>query len=169
VCVSAITTTPVCGVTYLFADLTPQISKHFVNPKAVTLGQLYGEFDAGTREWNDGVLSRIVRLCSRDPDMSQSALLMGAPSPMNNPTITPKGSVGTMWSDESGLDVHHWIVLDGPVDPIWIENLNTVSMTVFPRCFHRFQIYGCFLGSAPTCSCLTTTRSCALCLARLSH
>jgi dynein heavy chain, axonemal len=108
-----------------------QISKHFVNPKSVTLGQLYGEFDASTREWNDGVLSRIVRLCSRDADMSQSAMLIGVPSPMNNPTITPKGSMGTMWSDESSMDVHHWIVLDGPVDPIWIENLNTVRMRVW--------------------------------------
>jgi len=36
-----------------------------LNPKALTLGELYGEYNASTQEWKDGVLSSLMRLvCS---------------------------------------------------------------------------------------------------------
>ncbi|XP_068085242.1 dynein axonemal heavy chain 2 [Anabrus simplex] len=62
-----------------------------VNPKAITLGELYGEFDLATGEWKDGVLSSIMRtVCAEEtPDQK-------------------------------------WILFDGPVDAVWIENMNSV-------------------------------------------
>ena len=75
-----------------------QVKRYVINPKAITMGQLYGEFDANTHEWRDGILAHVVRQCSRSEGTDQ-----------------------------------HWIVLDGPVDALWIENLNTVRPGLLQR------------------------------------
>lgn len=62
-----------------------------VNPKSVTMGELYGEIDLLSQEWSDGLLSSIMRECNNDESKAP-----------------------------------FWITLDGPVDAMWIENLNTV-------------------------------------------
>ncbi|XP_044001574.1 dynein axonemal heavy chain 1-like [Aphidius gifuensis] len=68
-----------------------KINKFIINPKSISLGRLYGEFDLDTHEWTDGILPYIIR-----KDIS-----------LNNAE-------------------KKWYIFDGPVDALWIENLNTV-------------------------------------------
>jgi len=62
-----------------------------INPKSVSIGRLYGDFDKITHDWTDGVLATVIKDCA---------------------------------FDKSGN--RRWILMDGPVDANWIENLNTV-------------------------------------------
>ena len=68
-----------------------------VNPKAVTSDELYGYMTL-SKDWKDGVLSIMMR---------------------------------GMYRSDRDLGYHEfqtskWVVLDGDIDAVWIESMNTV-------------------------------------------
>lgn len=40
---------------------------YFINPKAITVNELYGTMDMNTREWKDGLLSKTYRTANEKP------------------------------------------------------------------------------------------------------
>nr|XP_019939373.1 PREDICTED: dynein heavy chain 6, axonemal [Paralichthys olivaceus] len=67
------------------------VKTYVLNPKSVTMGELYGEVNTLTLEWRDGLMALSVRNAVNDTS-----------------------------------DDHKWVICDGPVDALWIENMNTV-------------------------------------------
>ena len=62
-----------------------------LNPKAVSMDELYGCYNIFTQEWTDGLASSIMRNFAEQDEATQ-----------------------------------RWTIFDGPVDALWIENMNTV-------------------------------------------
>jgi dynein heavy chain len=67
-----------------------------LNPKAVLMGELYGEVNPFTNEWTAGIVPNLVN---------------EAVEALENPEIAHH---------------KRWIMFDGPVDTLWIESMNTV-------------------------------------------
>ena len=75
----------------LESDLVKDVVMKILNPKAVTMDELYGCYNIFTQEWTDGLASSIMRDFAEEDEATQ-----------------------------------RWTVFDGPVDALWIENMNTV-------------------------------------------
>ncbi|KAJ9581293.1 hypothetical protein L9F63_023527, partial [Diploptera punctata] len=60
-------------------DNEEKVLYEIINPKCLTLEQLYGQFDSGSNEWVDGVLSQIFREFSSDKCESRKWIIFDGP------------------------------------------------------------------------------------------
>ena len=88
------------------------VDRLILNPKSITAGELYGEFNMMTGEWKDGIVPKLVRQCVN--------------------------------ASNEGSDNRKWIIFDGPVDAIWIENMNTVLDDNKTLCLANRSVVGKF-------------------------
>ncbi|XP_025080372.1 dynein heavy chain 2, axonemal-like isoform X3 [Pomacea canaliculata] len=64
----------------LGGDNNFQVVKDFpLNPKALSLAELYGEFDLSTNEWSDGVLSSVMRNTCSDDKLDEKWIVFDGP------------------------------------------------------------------------------------------
>ena len=76
-----------------------EVTISWLNPKSITMGELYGQENPDTKEWTDGLASSILRQNAKSEGIARS-----------------------------------WWVFDGPVDALWIENMNTVLDDTMALC-----------------------------------
>lgn len=55
------------------------VSTYILNPKCVTLSELYGEYDLQTFEWEDGILSTIFKKCSESEKKDEKWIIFDGP------------------------------------------------------------------------------------------
>ncbi|KAK3576323.1 hypothetical protein CHS0354_039732 [Potamilus streckersoni] len=127
-----------------------------INPKCVKLGELYGATDPNTFEWTDGLIATATRKFTKElgqtsfqvEDVTRpnsgvtnmtdftrpSSMTYVSEAGETNPHSMVPGGISShdkagekKDSHESGsMSEWRWLVLDGPVDTLWVENLNTV-------------------------------------------
>jgi dynein heavy chain len=104
-----------------------------INAKSITIPELYGVLDPESRDWTDGLLSKIFRDMNEDLD--------------------PK------------KEERRWIVYDGDVDAVWVENMNSVMddsklltlangerIRLLKHCSMLFEVYDLQYASPATIS-----------------
>lgn len=74
-----------------------------MNPKALSLGELYGEYDLSSNEWTDGILSSVMRMAC-----SGTQRIMGLGEQMPK---FPRGVVDILGIESSVWEKSAWRML----------------------------------------------------------
>jgi dynein heavy chain len=56
-----------------------KVNYWILNPKSITMGQLYGFLDSGSGEWVDGVAALLVNNCAKDPSLEKHWVMFDGP------------------------------------------------------------------------------------------
>ncbi|KAM5307672.1 dynein axonemal heavy chain 2 [Glossophaga mutica] len=111
-----------------------------LNPKALSLGELYGEYDLNTNEWTDGILSSVMRMACADEKPDEKWILFDGPvdtlwiESMNS--VMDDNKVLTLINGER-------IAMPEQVSLLFeVENLAVASPATVSRCGMVYTDYG---------------------------
>ena len=104
-------------------EIYAPVDRFLLNPKSIHIDLLYGVLDEVTTSWVDGIVSMIVRRViaadeaeedddDDDGSVSEEEVVGPKLDSSGNPVISPR--------------TYKWVIFDGPVDALWVENMNTV-------------------------------------------
>ncbi|XP_063079957.1 dynein axonemal heavy chain 6-like [Engraulis encrasicolus] len=103
-----------------------------INPKCVELGELFGQMNPNTLEWSDGLLASAIRNYAKELSQGEKKPTPAtAEVPANNPgpgAVQRPPTVNSYQGAPPGAPViekWRWVIMDGPVDSLWVESLNT--------------------------------------------
>ncbi|XP_069879248.1 LOW QUALITY PROTEIN: dynein axonemal heavy chain 14 [Dipodomys merriami] len=110
-----------------------------LNPKCITLGELFGQLDPNTMEWTDGLLTAAIRsyVCLNserysendgDPELKSETLSvfqLDSSDTTDTDKFVNNTEKNVKIREDHNLD-WKWVVFDGPVDILWVETLNSV-------------------------------------------
>ena len=88
-----------------------------LNPKCLTVGELYGEFNPTTMEWTDGLLSHIYRKFAKDS--RRGAVKSPGRKAQSSTTSTPRTSARTTSSARSFSTTVSVEQSEGEVNPVF--------------------------------------------------
>ena len=122
-----------------FPDRFNAVKTFPLNPKSLSLSELYGEFNIATNEWTDGVLSNVMRAACADEKKDQKWIIFDGPvdtlwiESMN--TVLDDNKVLTLINGER-------IALPEQVSLLFeVENLTTASPATVSRCGMIYMDY----------------------------
>ncbi|XP_078256078.1 dynein axonemal heavy chain 6-like [Rhinoraja longicauda] len=102
-----------------------------VNPKSISLRELFGYLNPHNMAWTDGLLAQAMRKFAKDLDNehdheSEVKIISSAFINVERSWVELQDQRNLESEDTTLITNWRWIIMDGPVDTVWIENLNTV-------------------------------------------
>ena len=99
-----------------------------IEPKTLSSNELYGFVHPQSHEWHDGILAKTFR------GFANAAAASGGPASSSQPAGGGASSSSSGSNNNSNTAVNaefiaslpKWIVMDGVIDPMWVETMNSV-------------------------------------------
>ncbi len=90
----------------------------------MSLNELYGYTDVTTLEWKNGIISKVVKLfCDQLSTTTLGSLSVSSSETTCSNSFDSESDICYPSSAPSGWK---WVHIDGPMAPLWLDNLNSV-------------------------------------------